>query len=183
MTTPHRQRTLGDVGDNAPDRWLWGGPHTPTVHVVLIQFARDDATLNERAAALANAFADVGVAVIETLETEVDLDGKEHFGFADGISPPTIDGLSSRADIPPNTIEPGEFILGYVNEYGHYTERPLIDPSADPARTLPQDVEGSGRRDLGRNGSYLVFRQLSQDVRGFWRFVTQAAGDDRATWL
>jgi deferrochelatase/peroxidase EfeB len=26
-------------------------------------------------------------------------------------------------------------------------------------------------RDLGRNGSYLVFRQLQQDVRGFWQFI------------
>src|SRR6188472_1816079 len=34
MTTPHRQRTLGDTGDNAPERWLWGGPTTPTVHVL-----------------------------------------------------------------------------------------------------------------------------------------------------
>src|SRR5205814_4134695 len=26
MTTPHRQRTLGDLGDSAPEKWLWGGP-------------------------------------------------------------------------------------------------------------------------------------------------------------
>ena len=40
--------------------------------------------------------------------------------------------------------------------------------------TLPRDADGSGRADLGRNGSYLVFRQLRQDVAGFWRFVDAA---------
>ena len=29
------------------------------------------------------------------------------------------------------------------------------------------------RADLGRNGTYLVLRDLSQDVSGFWRFLDQ----------
>jgi Dyp-type peroxidase family len=37
--------------------------------------------------------------------------------------------------------------------------------------------EHAGKRDLGRNGSYLVFRQLAQDVKGFWEFFRQATGD------
>ena len=39
---------------------------------------------------------------------------------------------------------------------------------------LPRDAAGSGRADLGRNGSYLVFRQLRQDVPRFWHFVDTA---------
>jgi deferrochelatase/peroxidase EfeB len=31
------------------------------------------------------------------------------------------------------------------------------------------------RRDLGRNGSYLIYRQLAQDVRGFWQWVAGEA--------
>jgi Dyp-type peroxidase family len=138
---------------------------------MLLVFARDADTLQARLAALGYA----GVSEILRLDSLVDLGGKEHFGFADGISQPTIEGLSSRKDIPPNTIAPGEFILGYVNEYGLYTDRPLLDVSADPLHVLPLDAEGSGKLDLGRNGTYVVLRQLAQDVRGFWRFVDTAS--------
>ena len=84
---------------------------------------------------------------------------------------------------PANTVAPGEFILGYPNAYGQYTNRPLLASPKDPAGLLPTDPSGSGLRDLGLNGSYLVFRQLSQDVVGFWRFVnertkTRSGADD-----
>jgi Dyp-type peroxidase family len=174
MITPHRRRTLGDVGPNAPEGWLWGGPGTPSVDLLLLQFARDEATLDKLSATISDTFASGGVAEVLRLDATISLDGKEHFGFADGISQPTIDGLSSRVDIPANTIQPGEFILGYVNEYGLYTARPLLDASADPGHLLALDAEGSGKADLGRNGSYVVFRQLVQEVRGFWHFVDQA---------
>ena len=35
-------------------------------------------------------------------------------------------------------------------------------------------------KDVGRNGTYLVFRQLGQDVRRFWQFVHGATGGDPA---
>jgi Dyp-type peroxidase family len=177
MITPHRRRTLGDVGDSAPEEWLWGGPSTPSIDVLLLLFARDQATLEQRNSALSFA----GVSEILKLDAVDDLDGKEHFGFADGISQPTIAGLSSRVDTPPNTINAGEFILGYPNEYGRYTDRPRLDASADPGQVLAADVEGSGKVDFGRNGAYLVFRQLSQDVHGFWRYVDQATRSSEGT--
>src|SRR5438552_3922427 len=143
MTTAHRRRTLGDVGDSAPEAWLWGGPSTPSIDVLLLLFARDQATLEQRHSALSLA----GVSEILKLDAVDDLDGKEHFGFAHGISQPTIAGLSSRVDTPPNTINAGEFILGYPNEYGRYTDRPRLDPGADPGQVLAADVEGSGKVD------------------------------------
>jgi len=181
MLTPHRRLSLGDTGPSAPESWLWGGPATPTVDILLILLASDEAELAARAKDLALD----GVTEIVSLETEIDLDGREHFGFADGISQPTIDGLSSRLDLPSNTVAAGEVILGYPNEYGLYTDRPLLDPAADAQHQLPSDEQGSGKADLGRNGCYLVFRQLSQDVRGFWRWIDQAAGGNavRRTWL
>ena len=36
------------------------------------------------------------------------------------------------------------------------------------------------KKDLGRNGTYLVMRQLEQDVRGFWQFLYEQAGGDLA---
>ena len=190
MITPHRRRTLGDVGDNAPERWLWGGPNTPTPDLLLLLFASDQAALEQRYAALSADLAKGGVSLVLKLDAFTDLDGKEQFGFADGISQPTIDGLSKRVDIPPNTIQPGEFILGYVNEYGRYTDRPLLDTSADPGHILPLDAQSSGKADLARNGSYVVFRQLAQDVHGLWHYVDQAtqkadgsSDPHRRTWL
>jgi len=50
----------------------------------------------------------------------------------------------------------------------------LVAPSEDPGSILPRDPAGSGQADLGRNGSYLVLRQLEQDVVGFWRFLGDA---------
>jgi deferrochelatase/peroxidase EfeB len=40
---------------------------------------------------------------------------------------------------------------------------------------LRKDMYSSDRRDLGLNGSYLVFRQLDQDVLQFWRWVASEA--------
>jgi len=71
-------------------------------------------------------------------------------------------------------VPAGEFVLGYKNNRGQLTDRPLLPASADPQRLLLPDPTGSGQVDLGRNGSYLVLRQLEQDVEGFWRFLGQA---------
>ena len=120
------------------------------------------------------------------LATE-NLDGVEPFGFADGISQPQIDWqqhdwrqqqAGDHYEYS-NVIALGEFLLGYRNEYGKITDRPLLDPGAASA-DLPPALDAPEKKDLGRNGSYLVMRQLEQDVRGFWQFVHQAAGDDAA---
>ncbi len=180
MTTPHRRRMFGDVGPSAPETWRWGGPGNPVADLLLLIFARDSATLEQRYST--SEFH--GVSEILKLDSLVDLGGKEHFGFADGISQPTIEGLSSRKDIPPNTIRAGEFLLGYVNEYDLYTDRPMLPRTVDPLGVLPVDPR-TGSADLGRNSTYLVLRQLAQDVRAFWRFFHDAAGGDaqRSTWL
>lgn len=190
MTTPHRRRMLGDMGANAPEQWLWGGPTTDRVDVLLLLFARDAATLAERYAALRAGFGDGGLVDVYKLDSLFDLGGREHFGFTDGISQPIVEGLSSRVGSPSNTIRAGEIVLGYPNEYGRYTERPTLKPEADPQHLLPPDPSGSGDVDLGRNGTYLVFRHLSQDVRGFWQFVEAAShlsdgqpDPGRGTWL
>ena len=181
MTTPHRRRMFGDIGSSAPETWSWGGPNTPDPHLLLLLFGRDTTTVAERYAQLSASFG--GVSELVRLDAFTDLDGKEHFGFADGISQPTIEGISGRQDTPPNTIRLGEFVLGYLNEYGQYTDRPLVD-NAGGFNPLPSDVQGSGRADFGRNGTYLVFRQLAQDVRGFWRYLASVSDDPQhRTWL
>ena len=67
--------------------------------------------------------------------------------------------------------------MGYRNEYGKYTERPLLDDTP-ASRELPAAEDAPARKDLGRNGTYLVMRQLQQDVRRFWEFARQQSGGD-----
>jgi Dyp-type peroxidase family len=175
MTTAHRSRLLGDLGRNAPEHWSWGGSTTPPIHLVLLLYASDDEpTLATLSARYEGGLAGGGLVVERQLDT-VDLGDREHFGFRDGISQPVVEGLP-RSGPPADTIKAGEIVLGYPNEYGRYTERPLLEPGDDPAGLLPRDPDpaGSGAPDLGRNGSYLVIRQLGQHVREFWQFLDEA---------
>lgn len=176
MTSEHRSRLLGDTGAVAPATWQWGGPNTARVDLMLLLFARNDAKLDMLYRSYAASFAQHGVAEIRTLATS-DIGDIEHFGFRDGLSQPYVQGLSKTGPAE-QTISAGEFILGYVNEYGRYTDRPLLAPAADPRGMLPKDPAGSGSADLGRNGSYLVMRQLEQDVRAFWQWADEATRDE-----
>jgi Dyp-type peroxidase family len=175
MATPYRSRALGDVEEDAPERWAWGGPGTPPVDLVLLLYARDDASLSALEDEHARRLAAGGASLLVRLDTS-HVGGAEHFGFRDGISQPIVEGLS-KSGPEANTVRNGEFVLGYPNEYGLYTDRPVLDAGADANGLLPRDPQGSGRGDLGRNGSYLVFRQLAQDVRSFRDFVERAARD------
>ncbi|MBV8885692.1 MAG: Dyp-type peroxidase [Chroococcidiopsidaceae cyanobacterium CP_BM_RX_35] len=172
MTAPYKSRFLGDRGDNAPELWDWGGTNSASVHILLMLYAMDEARLTTIYEALAGAFASGSVEQIHKLETFTLKDehggSREHFGFRDAIGQPIIEGLS-RVGSPDNTIKAGEFILGYPNEYGLFTETPTVSAQQDRQNLLQNGRNGSGGHDLGRNGSYLVFRQLSQKVQEFWR--------------
>lgn len=164
--TEHRRRILGDHGDSAPEYWEWGGSNPLDVHLLLMLYAIDEATLDRFYETQAQAFESGGVQPIKILDTHRLPKRREHFGFRDDVADPVIQGTGRQAS-PENTINAGEFILGYPNGYGQYTNRPLIDLQRDPQQLLPVDP-ATGNKDLGRNGSYLVFRQLHQNVRLFW---------------
>ena len=113
---------------------------------------------------------------MQRLDTSL-LDGTEPFGFRDGISQPLIAELE-----PPgqpgsllHTVRAGEFVLGYQNQYGQIAESPTVAAADDPGRVLPRTGDPE-LADLGRNGSYLVLRQLGQDVEGFGALSTRPAG-------
>ena len=176
MTEPSRLRRLGDTGANAPSRWEWGGA-AGVPHLLVMLYAapgRLDALVRDTTGGpWKDAFE-----VIRWLGT-ADLDDHEPFGFADGISQPHIDWEQQRDPRRPqvsysNVVVPGEFLLGYANEYAKFTDRPVVVADAASAGLLPA-VDAPEKRDVGRNGSYLVLRQLGQDVRGFWQFVYRRA--------
>ncbi len=176
MATTYRSRLLGDVGSNDPAGWAWGGPDTGEVHAVLLLYADTASRLAELSQAMSMSAADSGFEVIATLAT-AELSDREHFGFHDGISQPRMAGVRDDADAGDGGagIRAGEFVLGYINEYDERTERPLLPAALDPDGLLPRDPDGSGAADLGRNGSYLVFRQLAQDVVAFDDFLDRHA--------
>ncbi len=181
MAQESRARQLGDVGSDAPQWWDWGGPASEP-HLVVMLFAEpghfDDWVQSVTGTAWEEAFVS-----LRTLDT-ANLDGVEPFGFADGVSQPKIDWEQAR-DTPTtqldytNIVALGEFLLGYRNEYGKINDRPLLEADARSADLLPAPEEPA-KKDLGRNGTYLVIRQLQQDVRAFWQFVHEQAGGDAA---
>jgi Dyp-type peroxidase family len=180
---PNRSRRLGDLGDNAPVAWQWGGSEASTPHVLVMLFAKQGKLAAWETKVTGRNW-DRAFELVARLDT-VDIGPIEPFGFADGVSQPEIDWncaltLEGRDQFDfRNTLALGEVLLGYRNEYGLFTERPLLDPAFDAAaESLPESLEASNRRDLGRNGSYLVFRQLEQDVARFWRYVDEQAGHD-----
>jgi deferrochelatase/peroxidase EfeB len=178
-----RSRRLGDAGRNAPQSWEWGGEPGRVPHVLLLLYAGKNGIEAWKKTVADRQFSSA-FQVLQILPTQ-DIGSIEPFGFADGISQPEIDWASRQSTDPherdrfSNRVAAGEFVLGYPNEYGQFTTRPLIDPLADRrALLLPNAQEAPSLKDLGRNGSYLVIRQLHQDVPGFWQFLDQATGSD-----
>ncbi len=175
----NRARRLGDVGANDPSRWQWGaGTRVPHVAVLLYAMPGRLAVLQQAIESQCEA----GFERMACLATS-DLDGVEPFGFTDGLSQPLLDWERRREarDVErteySNLCCLGEVVLGYPNEYGGYTDRPLLERGA-AAALLPRAEDAPERADLGRNGTYLVLRQLRQDVHGFWQFVDRQAGGD-----
>ncbi|HEU0016282.1 MAG TPA: hypothetical protein VFQ45_21565 [Longimicrobium sp.] len=184
----YKQRVMGDNGPSDPKNWAWGGPDRP-VHAMVFVFADTPERLaalvaEERARAQRH-----GVELGAPLDSIMLPQDKEHFGFHDGIAQPRVAGFRPPDDgeAPSPTeavIPPGEVVLGYENAYGQLPDSPSV-PSTAGAEGLPwlpadpDDPPGTPRRrDLGRNGSYVVFRQLEQHVRKFWSFLDERAAHD-----
>lgn len=175
MTTPHKRRILGDEGEHAPEHWQWGGPGSPPVDVLVLCYSASESALAEQVSRLVSDLPDHGLELVHRLATVTLPEFREHFGFRDSIGQPYIAEFDRQARSRGNAVPLGEFLLGYPNGYGLLTPRPLLEPGQDHQDILPTDPEGSGAKDLGFNGTYLVFRQLAQDVPGFWRTQRQLA--------
>jgi Dyp-type peroxidase family len=167
-----RADVVGDVGPHAPEHWE-GGLGGPDIHA-MGWIRTDTAEGGEEAMQILRAEIEAtgGVEirfVQDTMalahENGIGSEG-EHFGFADPISQPPIEGADApchpgdgvlEADGTWRALKPGEFLLGYEDEAG-----------SDGTQS-PEPPE------LRLNGTYMVFRKLYQDVAAFRRYLATAA--------
>jgi Dyp-type peroxidase family len=186
-----RAAELGDPvapGETDPtSHWVVGG--TGQVPDMLLIVASDDPRWLAAAVQRLRPGVDDGTGAPEMVweelgQTRLDMPGHEHFGFKDGVSQPGVRGLVSRQpDVyltprllqlsGPGEVEfaspgqplvwPGQFVLGYPSTDGSSgsTGGPVSARKLKPAWI--------------RNGSFLVFRRLRQDVAGFTTFVHATA--------
>jgi len=165
-----RADLLSDVGPSAPSHWdpMW---LTGKVHVWAAIHAIDQQALDERAAwldACRRGAGNVSVLGVQDAAALV-IDGKpspkEHFGYTDGYGNPVIEGaperrrsIVGRGKLIDGAWEPvaaGEFLFGYRDEGEEVPRAPM------PAI-------------LSRNGTFLVYRKLHQNVASFRRFIREA---------
>jgi Dyp-type peroxidase family len=171
MAHPERARKLGDVGRSAPAGWQFGGPSTPAIDCLLMHYGRDAATLDEsikrdfEEPLLTHGLEEV------FRQSSVRHGSNEPFGFRDGISQPAIEGSGQRVLPGQSVVKAGEFLLGYIDEYGDVAPAPAVSGASDPDRILVADSAAPRLRSFGYNGSVLVFRKLTQDVAGFHNFL------------
>lgn len=159
-----RAAQLGDQGPDAPENWAFGRDPADT-HIFVTVCGLTPEAKEEMVAKLYAELATVGAAVTVTHRLDVAAfpTHREHFGYADGIGQPSIEG-SGETEFPGGgtltengwvPIKAGEFVLGYEGETG---------------AILP--VPGGS---FGHNGSFMVYRQLAQNVPAYRAFLQAQA--------
>lgn len=179
MSSERRSRILGDIQSDAPKFWNWGNADEANTDVLLMIFGADDHQRDELSEQLI-ASSGQAFTVTEKLDSGRPESAKEHFGFLDGVGQPTIAGSNQTKRQADRThhateIQPGEFILGYKNQDGVLPESPMIAANSVRHTTASTAKSNDDQIDLGVNGTYLVFRQIEQDVFGFWQSVSREA--------
>jgi len=177
MTTDNRARFLMDE----PATWWWSdcASSSNCVHAQLMVYARTQADLDPVVAAEIKTLLNFGLVIKGQIPLRVHLDQNqvrhEHFGFADGISQPIlVDGAIPVEKRSLHEIPVGEVVLGQTNTYNVPAAGPVVANSPTAAAYLkPAALEGFF--DLGLNGTYMVFRQLKQDVAKFWNNMKAAS--------
>ena len=90
--TGHRSRILGDR--ESLKNWSWGTKETYQPDLLVLMYANSSTALDRELEALVAP--GNGLGILSKLYTCWLPDHKEHFGFVDGISQPTIKGFEAR---------------------------------------------------------------------------------------
>ncbi len=171
MVTDHRSRILGDFDSSHPSKWQWGGTNNEKVDMILLVFGKDESIADNYYNHLKSQFSS-GLKEVHVLKGNPLPNDREHFGFKDGISQPAIIG-SGITGTGNDNIMPGEFVMGYKGEYEVYPDSPLLKEPQGKPELLKDNLEYGQYKDLGKDGTYFVLRQLKEDVNGFWNFLNE----------
>ncbi len=178
MRQDGRARILGDRADELT--WWQSG-----YDAAILVYGKNDTAVAQLSAKITKLLATHGHGAPHAVKL-IPVDAKaskrlEPFGFVDGTSQPVIRGTyrGLRSPDPIHLVEPGEFILGYPDNRGNLPPGPELPATEDPQNRLPircdSDAGFGGNaanspRDVARNGSFLVIRQLEQDAKAFWNY-------------
>jgi Dyp-type peroxidase family len=178
-----RAGLLGDVGPEHPDNWdgpRWGGIDAAPggrlaspAEIDALLLLQVPGPVPERPwgpehplyRRLQQLVAASGVRVIGVLPLQRELETrppcvgavKEHFGYVDGVSQPVAAPWANGAPARDH-VALGELLLGYRGDRGGSERYPM------------------GPELYTRDGSFLVVRQLEQDVEAFEAFIDENAG-------
>jgi Dyp-type peroxidase family len=159
---------LYDTGKNGPERWdpVW---KEERVDAWLAVNARTAEALEERCAAMERLISETGGARLLQAQDACAIylkdkpSTQEHFGYTDGFGNPDFKG-AERECIPGQgkltsdgrweALATGEFLLGYADEAGEL-----------PVAPIPHL--------LGRNGTFMVYRKLHQNVATFRNYLDE----------
>jgi deferrochelatase/peroxidase EfeB len=170
VASERRSQILGDNEGSAPQLWEVGAPQGPPIHLMLMLHAADGSDLEQWCEEVRAALRTRKGLVEERALAQSGYrppHDREPFGFFDAAAQPPIQGIKGKG------IRTGEFVLGYLNEYGYYPASPVVQADEDPFDMLPASSNPYRKEyhDLGRNGTFVVYRKIGQDVAGFWRFL------------
>lgn len=159
---------LYDTGKNGPSHWdaVWNDGR---VHAWLAVNARTAEALQERCAGMQQLITETGGARLLQAQDACAIyikdkpSTQEHFGYTDGFGNPDFDG-AERECVPGQgkltsdgrweALATGEFLLGYADEAGEL-----------PVAPIPHL--------LGRNGTFMVYRKLHQNVATFRNYLDE----------
>jgi Dyp-type peroxidase family len=168
-----RSAVLGDTDESAPEHWEFGGTNErggSDLHGMVALYGANDALADRIESEYREKMEQSGgVEVIAREEGQRLPQEREAFGFVDGLSQPTIEGVANETD--QDVIPTGEFILGFNNSYATLGPTPGVPAANDPRDLLAPFPGVPGWKDFGKNGTFLVYRKLQQDVAGFWKMI------------
>jgi Dyp-type peroxidase family len=156
-----RAEILGDIDTSAPSEWD-DGFGTGRIHALFSVFA-GERVLDDAIERLTRRCTAHGVEVVTTQIATRLPDRKEHFGYADGMGQPALEGSGDPvrgvgdegAFHTWHGLPVGEIFHGYVDDDG--------DPSPAPAGAL------------GHGGTFQVWRKLHEDAATFRRWTAEQA--------
>ncbi|GAB3769490.1 Dyp-type peroxidase family [Nocardioides ginsengisegetis] len=173
-----RAALIGDVGASDPSTWQAPFTGGAEPHAAIVLAGDNLADLDARRAKVEDVCARHSVTIVGRQDGDArpsPFRGHEHFGFKDGVSQPDIEKFTKRGK--GGTIPPGDVFIGYPDSEGNISGQPVTIPPPAPSAYNPTPVPPPAQPlpDWTRNGSFVVYRKLRQDVAGFNTSMANAA--------